>query len=148
MSNSQPSEQGAHPGSREETMAALFANLVIQQTNMALMFLGQVPHPETGERVQNLDAARMFIDQLEMIEFKTKGNLDRHEEQLLRQSLTSLRMGFVQAMESASKTESAPPAPKPASEKATAATEGAGSAIASGGEAAEDEHRKKFSKKY
>src|ERR1051325_3894763 len=99
MSESVPSNRPAE-FSREESTSALFANLVIQQTNMALMFLGRLPHPETGEQAQNLEAARMFIDQLEMIETKTKGNLDKHEDQLLKQSLTSLRMAFVEAVNS------------------------------------------------
>ena len=34
---------------REDIISALFANMVIQQTNMAMMFLGLVPHPETGQ---------------------------------------------------------------------------------------------------
>ena len=48
--------------SREEIMSALFANMVVQQTNMALMLLGKVPHPETGEIIQDLETAKMFID--------------------------------------------------------------------------------------
>jgi hypothetical protein len=134
--------------SREEMVSALFANLVIQQTNMALMLLGQAPHPETGERIQDLDGARMFIDQLEMIEVKTKGNLDKHEEQLLTQSLTSLRMAFVEAVESA---PGAPSDTRPASaqpkDTPTQGSPAPADASASGA-ATEEEHPKKFSKKY
>jgi hypothetical protein len=109
-----------------------------------------VPNPETGERVQNLDAARMFIDQLEMLEFKTKGNLDKREDQLLKQSLTTLRMAFVEAVESAPSADattapskaSSQPQPAPSSEP-TAATSGSPAP-----DPADDEHRKKFSKKY
>jgi hypothetical protein len=36
----------------------------------------------------------MFIDQLEMLEEKTKGNLDQHERKLLREQLTALSDGF------------------------------------------------------
>ena len=68
-------------------MSALFANMIVQQTNMALMLLGKVPHPETGEKYKDLESAKMFIDQLEMIEVKTKGNLDKREDGLLKQSL-------------------------------------------------------------
>lgn len=127
--------------SREEIMSALFGHMVIQNTNMALMFLGQVPHPESGERMHDLDAARMFIDQLEMLEAKTKGNLSREEEKLLLQSLTHLRMTFVQAVENSPgeqpKTDS-PPAPEP--------PKPAGDAPAAG--SADDEPRKRFSKKF
>ena len=138
--------------SREEIMSALFANMVIQQTNMALMFLGQMPHPETGERIQDVEAARMFIDQLEMLEVKTKGNLDKREEGLLKQSLTALRMAFVQAVEH-------PPArPESVGKKESAAPdlaqsspdkEGPGKPMVETASAEEGgESRKKFTKKY
>jgi hypothetical protein len=121
----------------------------VQQTNLALMLLGQVPNPETGEHVQDLDAARLMIDQLEMIEVKTKGNLDQREEQLLKQSLTSLRMIFVDAVEAGPRgaTQSTPTAassqPHPAPDSASVPA-----SESSATPAAEEEHRKKFSKKY
>ena len=120
------------PMSREEIMSALFAHLVIQNTNMALMFLGQVPNPETNQRLFDPEAAQMFIDQLEMLEAKTKGNLTSQEQKLLQQSLTHLRLTFVQAIENPPKTAPAAPA-EPASSPA-AETEG--------------ESRKRFSKKF
>jgi len=136
-------------GSAQETTSALFVNMVIQQTNMALMFLGQVPHPESGERVRDLNAARMFIDQLEMLEVKTKGNLDKREQVLLKQSLTALRMSFVEA----ANQEPAPAGKKDVSSSAPQAqpagappepANSSGEPVA----AAEEESRKKFSKKY
>src|SRR5579862_9869701 len=84
--------------SREEIMAALFANMVIQQTNMAMMLMGKTPHPETGETMKDLESARMFIDQLEMLEVKTKGNLNKQEEGLLKQALAAVHMTFVEAI--------------------------------------------------
>src|SRR5215510_762456 len=75
----------------------LFLDMVAQQTNLALIFLGEVPHPETGKRVRELNAARIFIDQLEMLEAKTRGNLNKREESLLKQSLMAARMAFVSA---------------------------------------------------
>jgi len=150
--NESRSTENPGPASREEIMSALFANMVIQQTNMALMFLGQMPHPETGERIQDVDAAKMFIDQLEMLEVKTKGNLDKREEGLLKQSLTALRMAFVEAVEHPSGR------PEPAGKKDAAAPEIARSSpqtegqdkpaveTASADESAES--RKKFTKKY
>src|SRR5687767_16013155 len=77
----QQADDGREP-TAEEIMSALFANMVIQNTNMALMFLGKVPHPQTGQPVKDLESAQMFIDQLEMLAYKTRGNLDpeRSEE--------------------------------------------------------------------
>ena len=85
----------------EQLMAALFANMVIQNTNMALMFLGKVPHPQTGQPIKDLESAQMFIDQLEMLAYKTRGNLGNEEKQLLGQSLGSLRMTFVEELRKA-----------------------------------------------
>ena len=129
--------------SREELMSALFAQLVLQQSNMAMMFLGKIPRSETGESVKDLDAARLFIDQLEMLELKTKGNLTREEAAILKQNLTGLRLAFVQAVES-------PADSKPSQAEGSTA---AGKAEKSGElspstPVAEEEHRKKFSKKY
>jgi Domain of unknown function (DUF1844) len=125
---------------REEMMAALFAQLVIQQANMAMLLLGKVPHPQTGEIVRDIEAARLFIDQLEMLEAKTKGNLSKEEEQLLKQSLMSLRMAFVEAV------QSPPPEQKPAEVTPPPAENKieAGSAES----AADADSKKKFTKKY
>ncbi|MEK7677608.1 MAG: DUF1844 domain-containing protein [Verrucomicrobiota bacterium] len=144
MSNLNQPQDSVNNADREETLSVLFANMVIQQSNMVLLLLGKVPHPESGELRQDLDAAQMFIDQLEMIEVKTKGNLTKQEEQLLKQSLTSLRMAFVEAVDQQG-VES-----RPAS-LAAAAAEPAQPSPAPGpvAPAPDDaDSRKKFSKKY
>ena len=146
-----PPEDALAGVSREEMLSALFANMVIQQTNMAMMLMGKAAHPETGKFYQDVDSARMFIDQLEMLEVKTKGNLNKQEEGLLKQALAALHMAFVEAVNAPAtpqKTEAQPgkdatsapqPAPTPEAKQPAAAPAEA--------EAAE-ESRKKFSKKY
>ncbi len=135
MSETNP--QGREALTQEETMAALFAQLVMQQSNMALMLLGKVAHPESGKVIKDVEAARFFIDQLEMLEVKTRGNLSKEEAGLLKQSLVSLRLAFVDAVEAKETAPTTPP-PQPAAEdKKPEPT------ILS-----EEEHRKKFSKKY
>lgn len=124
--------------SRDELLSALFAQMVLQQANMAMMLLGKMPHPQTGETVQDFEAAKFFIDQLDMLEAKTKGNLSKQEEGLLKQSLTTLRMAFVEAVQSPAK----PGEPKPA------AVEEKGAAPIEASTASEDESKKKFTKKY
>ena len=144
------------PARREDIISALFANMVIQQTNMAMMFLGLVPHPETGEQMQDLETAKMFIDQLEMIEAKTKGNLDKREEGLLQQSLTHLRMAFFEIVEGRGQAVPAVPAvPAELSALAAEAPAPAPAAAPAPAPAAEPapvpddfDSRKKFSKKY
>jgi hypothetical protein len=140
--------EGAAPNpTREEMLAALFANMVIQQTNMAMMLLGKVAHPETGQFMQDIESARMFIDQLEMIEVKTKGNLSKQEDGLLKQALSALHMSFVEAVDGSGEKqpaihEAAPAPAAPATPEASSAKPAASEAPAA------EESRKKFSKKY
>ena len=84
--------RSADAPSREDELSFLFAQLVLQQSNMAMMLMGKVAHPESGKVVQDVDAARLFIDQLEMLEAKTKGNLSKEEDHLLKQTLMSLEL--------------------------------------------------------
>lgn len=144
MTDTQVSPEAPAGGTPEEMNSALFAHLVIQQSSMAMMLLGKTAHPETGKVVRDLEAAKLFIDQLEMLESKTKGNLSQDEAALLKQSLMSLRMAFVEAVDA--------PAEKPESgtqPAAPAASPGAATEAAKPGPVPEqDEQRKRFTKKY
>jgi hypothetical protein len=140
MSDATMPEQDLGPISRDEMTSALFAQLVIQQSNMAMLLMGKVPHPQTGQTVRDIEAARLFIDQLEMLETKTKGNLTKEEAHLLQQSLLSLRMAFVEAVESPA-AEAKKPEPA-----APAAVENKTEAPAQ--PATDEESKKKFTKKY
>jgi len=144
MSNPTSETQGG--AGPDKMMSALFASLVMQNTNMALIFLGQSPHPQTGQTAQDLEQATYFIDQLEMLAVKTKGNLDKQEDALLKQSLTHLRLAFVEAAEHPLQTApaAAAPAAPPVDEQETPVTE----PTLPGEKTAETESRKKFSKKY
>jgi hypothetical protein len=128
--------------SREEYLSSVFATMVMQLTNMAAMFMGKVPNPENNQMVVDLDAAQIFIDQLEMLEAKTKGNLDAEEQNILKQGLTMVRMAFVEAVDSGQKqaTQPAPSGPPSSSPSPTAP----GTPPA----AEEGDVRKKFTKKY
>ena len=91
------------PLTAEEKQSALFAQMVMHVAGTAMVMLGRMPNPMTKKTEIDLDSARLLIDQLEMLEIKTKGNLTGEEQQLLKQNLMMLRMGFVQAVESANK---------------------------------------------
>ncbi len=151
MNNPNSTPDPVADASREEVLAAHFAGLVMQNVNMALLFLGKAPHPETGEYLHDLDSARHFIDQLEMLEAKTKGNLDKREEGLLKQSLTTLRMAFVEAANAApapgpAATPPAAPAAKAQTPPSPADSQSPPSEPAP--PTPEAEERKKFVKKY
>ena len=135
MSNPESSDKIAADMSHEEMMSMLLAQMIMQQSSLAMMLMGRTPHPESGQTVRDMEGAKLFIDQLEMIELKTKGNLSKEEADLLKQSLMALRMAFVECVDagpeaaagSAAKDAGAPPSANPAPQ---------------------EEHRAKFSKKY
>ena len=127
---------------QEEHLSAVFATMVMQLTNMAAMFMGKVPHPETKKPMVDLESAQIFIDQLEMLEAKTKGNLSQEEQNILKQGLTMVRMAFVEAVEAAEKGS-----PKEQKEEKEAPAAAAPSEPAEKAADPEDP-RKKFTKKY
>ena len=87
-----------------------FIEFVMMHAQNAALFLGQIPNPKTGEGEVNLDLARMFIDQLAMIQEKTRGNLTNEESTVLRNALSNLQMVYVEvARETSSAHHSLPP---------------------------------------
>jgi hypothetical protein len=143
MNNTPSQDQSSPSVEAPETTSMIFAQLVLQQSNMAMIFLGKTPHPQTGQTSQDLDHARYFIDQLEMLEVKTRGNLDPQENSLLKNSLTSLRLAFVDAV-SKPQPQPAPAANAPAPEPSKTGEETAPATPPAGA----SESQKKFTKKY
>jgi len=75
---------------------ASFVELVNLLVMQAMAGLGLLAGPG-GERIPpNLEAAKHFIDMLQMLEDKTRGNLSDEEKKLLDQVLYEMRMRFVQ----------------------------------------------------
>lgn len=74
-----------------------FIEFIMMQSQQASLFLGRIPHPQTGQPEVNLAAARLFIDHLEMIREKTRGNLSGEEASMLDSILTDLQKGYAQA---------------------------------------------------
>lgn len=73
-----------------------FGTFVLSMSSSALVHLGEVPEPESGQVMENILAAKQTIDILCMLERKTKGNLTLQEGRLLRDMLFELRMKYVQ----------------------------------------------------
>jgi hypothetical protein len=65
-------------------------------STQALMYLGQIPDPQTGKGIIALDMAKVHIDLLGVLEEKTKGNLTPDEDRDLKAMLGELRMVFVE----------------------------------------------------
>ncbi|HYE33000.1 MAG TPA: DUF1844 domain-containing protein [Methylomirabilota bacterium] len=92
-------EDNLRQATREEIISAIFANMVIEHSQTALMLMGRMPNPQGGPPIKDLENAKRFIDEIEMLAEKTKGNLNAQEQQLMRQSLGTLRAVFVQELE-------------------------------------------------
>jgi len=101
-------EEALAQATTAEIHSALFAQFVTGQAQMTLMLLGKFPNPQTGQVEAPIpEAAKLFIDQLEMIEAKTHGNLTPDETRLLRQMLIATQMTFAEVMDSQLSGESA-----------------------------------------
>uniref|UniRef100_A0A832A3B4 DUF1844 domain-containing protein n=1 Tax=Desulfacinum infernum TaxID=35837 RepID=A0A832A3B4_9BACT len=72
-----------------------FSTFVFSLSSSALVHLGEVPDPSTQKVEKDLPLAKQIIDTLAMLQEKTKGNLDKDEEQLLQTVLYDLRLRFV-----------------------------------------------------
>jgi hypothetical protein len=128
-----------------EKTTLLFTQMVFQLSSLATMLLGKMPHPETGETKRDLEAAQLIIDQLEMLEVKTKGNLSPDEQQLLKQNLMSLRMAYVEAVNEPKAGDTPDDTPDP---KAGEAPSGQAADSASQSTDPDPESKKRFTKKY
>lgn len=93
-----PSHEDVVPGvDASEIHAALFQQLIRGHGQMALMLLGRLENPHT-QRCEEPDpiGAKVFIDQLEMLALKTQGNLNETELDLLKQTLSTTMLAFVE----------------------------------------------------
>ena len=72
-----------------------FQTFVLSLNSSALVQLGFIEDPVSGEKDRNLPLAKQTIDILGMLEEKTRGNLDRDEEMMLKSILYELRMMYV-----------------------------------------------------
>ncbi len=62
----------------------------------ALMSLGQIPHPATGQLTTHRNQAKYLIDTIDVLRQKTKGNLTPDEQLTIDSLLHQLRMVFVE----------------------------------------------------
>lgn len=127
-----------------------FIEFVVMHAQNAALFLGQIPNPKTGEPEVNLDLARMFIDQLAMIQEKTRGNLTSEEAKVLSNALSNLQMAYVEVARETPRGAAqpeVPEAPPPKSAEQPSAGTPEPSAPTPSTEP-ETESRKKFTKSY
>lgn len=75
-----------------------FSTFVMSLNTSALYHLGEIPDPETGRTMVNIDLARHAIDTLVVLEQKTKGNLSAEESELMKNILYDVKMRFVKTV--------------------------------------------------
>jgi len=123
-------------------MTRRFIEFVLMQAQQIALMLGQIHGPDGKPMDPNLPVARIFIDQLEMIREKTRGNLSAEESDVLSKVLADLQLAFVEAGQGSP----APTAANAAHESAPAPSSTAPE-TSPGGETGED-GKKKFTKSY
>ena len=72
-----------------------FATFIFSLNSSALVQLGLMDDPGTDKKVKNLPLAKQTIDILGLLEEKTRGNLSREEEDMLKHILYDLRILYV-----------------------------------------------------
>jgi hypothetical protein len=78
-------------------LAQRFVQFVMMQAQNIFYVLGRIPSPDGRAIPPNLEAAKLLIDQFEMIQEKTRGNLSAQESSILEDALKNVRLAFVEA---------------------------------------------------
>src|SRR5471032_348194 len=77
-------------------LAQRFVQFVMMQAQNIFYVLGRIPSPDGRPIPPNLEAAKLLIDQLEMIQEKTRNNLAAQEASILDDALKNVRLAFVE----------------------------------------------------
>lgn len=78
-------------------LAQRFVQFVMMQAQNIFYVLGRIPSPDGRPIPPNLEAAKILIDQLEMIQEKTRGNLSTQETSIIEDALKNVRLAFVES---------------------------------------------------
>jgi hypothetical protein len=84
------------PSVEAPKVSPAFENLIRMLGSNAAMVLGAYADPRTGQPVIDPEAAREFIDMLDALHEKTKGNLAPEEDSLLLDLLGKLKMTYLE----------------------------------------------------
>jgi hypothetical protein len=76
-----------------------FSYFLVSLSSSALLHLGEIADPQTGQKAKDLALAKHSIDIIAMLKEKTKGNLADEEEKALESILTDLRWRYVKAVQ-------------------------------------------------
>jgi uncharacterized protein DUF1844 len=91
--------------SPEPPTPVTFSTFVLGLSTQALLLLGEIPNPQTGEQERDLAEAKQVIDILGVLKAKTLNNLEQAEEGLLDSVLYDLRIRYVELVRGPQKEE-------------------------------------------
>ena len=86
----------AEESQQYEMPPANFMVLINSFAMQAMVCMGVIANPMTGQQEKDFEAAKHYIDLLAVLEEKTKGNLTEEENKSLSLTLHDLRMAYVQ----------------------------------------------------
>ena len=89
--------QETDEGKGQSLPTVTFSTFALSIASSALVHLGEVPDPESGQTMRNLEVAKHNIDVLSMLKDRTVGNLDADEMRLIDALLYELRLKYVMA---------------------------------------------------
>jgi hypothetical protein len=78
-----------------------FNSLIFSLSSSALLHLGEIQDPYSGQNKTDLPLAKHTIDLIALLKTKTKGNLTDEESKFLESVLADLRWRYVKAAEKA-----------------------------------------------
>ena len=76
-----------------------FNSLIFSLSSSALINLGEIADPHSGQKQKDLPLAKHTIDTIAMLQDKTKGNLNPEEQRFLDTILADLRWRYVKMAE-------------------------------------------------
>ena len=82
-------------------LAETFLQFIQMQGLQALHALGKHPNRPPNAPPPNLQLAKLFIDHMVMLRWKTQGNLNADEQNALSNAVTNLQGLYVEAMKEA-----------------------------------------------
>ena len=96
MTDEKKTQGRAQTAGAEPPMPAInFSTFIFSLNSSALVQLGVMDDPMTGQKTKNLPLAKQTIDVICLLEEKTRGNLDPDEAAMLKNILYDLRILYV-----------------------------------------------------
>ena len=93
-----PASEKSPKSSGSQTTSKAFFNFAQSLAVQAMIHLGEMPHPESGQTEHNPDGAREIIDLLVALKEKTQNNLSAEEKHFFEQALPQIQLKYSQSV--------------------------------------------------